>query len=154
MNFENIFFKRIENIRQLQFNPKKEKNLKAISHSKNICLIGSQNIGKSYLIRKVYTENGVLPKRYQNMLMKDKYYTFYRRNNFFEINCSHLGYKDKHILYHFLNDVSTSHKQKKENIVYLRNIHDLTLDALYTLRGLIDNYENFIHFIFSSKSDR
>jgi hypothetical protein len=153
MNFKQIFFERLQNNPKVVFYPKKLKHLKTISTYKNICVVGNENTGKSYLIRRAYINKGPQPKSYKNILSKDKNYTFYRSGFFFEINCSHLGYKDKHILYHFINDISTSHK-KGEKIVYIRNIHKLTLDAMYTLRGLIDQFEETLHFVFSSKTSQ
>jgi hypothetical protein len=153
MNFKHIFFERLQNNPKVVFYSKKLKNLKTIKSHKNICVIGNENTGKSYLIRKAYTNKGTLPRKYKNILTKDKSYPFYRYKNFFEINCSHLGYKDKHILYHFLSDISTSHKDNNK-IVYIRNIHNLTLDAMFTLRGLIDQFEDNLHFIFSSKGSQ
>lgn len=155
MNFLHIFFEKVQNNSKVVFYPKRLKNLNSIKQHKNICVVGSENIGKSYLIRKAYIKRGIQPRKYQNILSKDKQYPFYRYQNFFEINCSHLGYKDKHILYHFINDISTSHKKANEdNIIYIRNIHTLTLDAMYTLRGLIDQFENTVHFVFSSNTSQ
>jgi hypothetical protein len=155
MNFKQIFFEKIQNNPKIVFYPKKLKYLKMIKSYKNICVVGNENIGKSYLIRRAYINKGIQPKKYNNILTKDKNYTFYRTGFFFEINCSHLGYKDKHILYHFINDISTSHKKDdNDKIVYIRNIHNLTLDAMFTLRGLIDQFENNLQFIFSSKTSQ
>jgi hypothetical protein len=149
------------NIRNINvdFYPETKQRLNLIRRMNNICIMGNSYSGKREIIHSVYQINKQHIKKETFEFSKKKEYNVLHYRLYYEINCSDLGYYDKHILNHITKEIAnakhlTRHMNNEEEnqktILCIRNIHLLSIEAQNCLRGIIDKYSNKIHFIYTS----
>jgi hypothetical protein len=145
----------IKNI-PITFYPDVKNKLLNIKNLNNICIVGNEFSGKRNVIYSMFNieENKLKNEIFE--FSKNKEYIVSNYRTFYELNCSKLGYYDKHILNHITNEISHSknmasyiEKNIRKPILCLRNIHLLSIDAHYCLRGIIDKYSSNIHFVYT-----
>lgn len=122
-----------------------------------LCITGPNSIGKSsFLLRKIEEHMGesvgkISANEYK--YTNEKMFRFRKSRIHYEMDCKDLGYNDKHVIYNFIEQISLSKTlKKKKTILILKNIHLLTIDGLFSLRGIIDKYEKSVMFLFTSSA--
>lgn len=121
-----------------------------------LCVTGPNSTGKATLLLKKIEDNvgkKINSQRCSFKYTNDKFFPYKKSPYHYEMDCKDLGYNDKHVIYQFIDQISHSKTLKQRNsILILKNIHLLTMEGLFSLRGIIDKYNTVITFLFTSNT--
>jgi hypothetical protein len=121
-----------------------------------LCITGPNSSGKATFLMKMIEDTigkKIISQGYSFKYSNDKFFPYKKSQYHFIMDCKDLGYNDKHVIYHFVDQISHSKSlQRNKPIFILKNIHLLTLEGLFSLRGIIDKFNGLITFLFTSNT--